>query len=120
MFFLACVLSQGSVAAAPGENASLEKPNSPATPVKFTNGERPVPVPKAMQAAAIDRAGDSSVPTLHTVPVPKPSADEVLIAVHTAGVGIWDISVRRHPEGIKHSSFPLVLGTDGAGIVALI
>lgn len=120
MFFLTCVLSQGLVVAAPGDNASLAKPNGSATPVKATKGEHSVPVPQAMQAAAIDHAGDSNVLTLHTLPVPKPSADEVLIAVHTAGVGIWDISVRRHPEGIKHSSFPLVLGTDGAGIVAAV
>jgi len=36
-----------------------------------------------MQAAAIDRAGGPEVITLHTLPVPKPAADEVLIAVET-------------------------------------
>jgi NADPH:quinone reductase-like Zn-dependent oxidoreductase len=77
-------------------------------------------VPKTMRAAAIDRAGDSGVLTLHTLPVPEPAAGEVLIALHTAGVGIWDVGLRQHPDEIKHSSFPLVLGTDGAGTIAAI
>jgi NADPH:quinone reductase-like Zn-dependent oxidoreductase len=79
-----------------------------------------IKLPQTMQAAAIDRAGGPEVITLHTLPVPKPQADEVLIAVNTAGVAIWDVGLRRHPQGIKHSAFPLVLGTDGAGIVAAV
>ena len=35
-------------------------------------------VPKMMRAAAIDHAGDSSALTLHTLPVPKPDANEIL------------------------------------------
>ncbi len=77
-------------------------------------------LPQTMKAAAIDRAGGPEVITLHTLPVPKPAADEVLIAVDTAGVAIWDAHLRAHPEGIKHSAFPLVLGTDGAGTVAAV
>lgn len=73
-----------------------------------------------MKAAAIDRAGGPEVLTLHTLPVPRPAADEVLIAVDTAGIGSWDVDLRRHPEEIKHSAFPLVLGTDGAGTVAAL
>src|SRR5205807_115660 len=76
--------------------------------------------PQTMKAAAIDRTGGPEVITLHTLPVPKPAADEVLIAVHTAGVAIWDAHLRAHPQGIKHSAFPLVLGTDGAGTVAAV
>src|SRR6516164_1623190 len=77
-------------------------------------------VPQTMRAAAIDKAGGPEVITLHTLPVPKPDADEVLIAVHTAGVASWDASVRVHPEEIKHSRFPLVLGTDGSGVIAAV
>jgi NADPH:quinone reductase len=79
-----------------------------------------VPLPRTMRAAAIDRGGGPEVITLHTLPVPTPAADEVLIALHTAGVGPWDASVRKRPDYIKHSAFPLVLGTDGAGTVAAI
>jgi len=77
-------------------------------------------VPAEMQAAAIDHAGDAQALTLHRLPVPKPAAGEVLIAVHTAGVASWDVGIRRHPDSISHSRMPLVLGTDGAGTVAAI
>src|SRR4029077_13976224 len=55
-----------------------------------------------------------------TLPVPKPDPDEVLIAVHTAGVAVWDAAVREHPQEIKHSRFPLVLGTEGSGVIAAV
>ena len=77
-------------------------------------------LPNTMHAAAIDRGGDASVLSLHTLPVPKPGANEVLIALDTAGVGIWDVGVRRHPDELQHSTFPLVLGTDGAGTIVAI
>jgi NADPH2:quinone reductase len=77
-------------------------------------------LPASMQAAAIDQAGGPEVLTLHTLPLPKPAADEVLIALDTAGVGIWDVGVRHHPEQLKNAHFPLVLGTDGAGTVAAL
>lgn len=77
-------------------------------------------VPQTMQAAAIDHAGGPEAITLHTLPVPKPDPDEVLIAVHTAGVASWDAAIREHPDSIKHSQLPLVLGTDGAGTIAAV
>jgi NADPH:quinone reductase-like Zn-dependent oxidoreductase len=81
----------------------------------------PVPqVAKMMKAAAADRPGDASMITLHSLPVPTPGPDEVLIAVHTAGVASWDVAIRQRPTRIKHSSFPLVLGTDGAGTIAVL
>jgi NADPH:quinone reductase len=77
-------------------------------------------LPQSMKAAAIDRAGGPEVITLHTLPVPTPQPDEVLIAVHTAGVAVWDFIVREHPSQITHARFPLVLGTDGSGMVAAV
>jgi NADPH:quinone reductase len=52
--------------------------------------------------------------------VPRLRADEVLIAIHTAGVAGWDVDIRRHPQSIKNSRFPLVLGTDGSGVIAAL
>src|SRR6202162_1679828 len=98
MLVVACLLSPGLAAA---DNAAVK-------------------LPQTMQAAAIDRAGGPEVITLHGLPVPKPAADEVLIAIATAGVASWDVGLRRHPQSIKHSAFPLVLGTDGAGLVAAV
>jgi NADPH:quinone reductase-like Zn-dependent oxidoreductase len=43
-----------------------------------------------------------------------------LITLNTAGVASWDVYVRQHPEELKHSHFPLVLGTDGAGVIAAV
>jgi NADPH2:quinone reductase len=71
-----------------------------------------------MEAAAIDRFGPPSVLKLHTLPVPEPGPSEVLLALYAAGVGVWDAEVRDgswRPFG--DPKFPLVLGTDGAGIV---
>ena len=60
-----------------------------------------------------------SVILVHTVPIPQPGPRQILIQLFTAGVGGWDESVRDgswrlHPGRTK---FPLILGTDGAGIV---
>jgi NADPH2:quinone reductase len=73
-----------------------------------------------MRAVAIDRFGPPEVLTLHTLPVPVPDANEVLMAVHTAGVGSWDADMRGGwwPFGRPH--FPIVLGSDGSGTVAAV
>jgi NADPH:quinone reductase-like Zn-dependent oxidoreductase len=74
-----------------------------------------------MKAGAIDRFGPPSALTLHTVPVPRPSPREILIALHTAGVGGWDASMRDGSwKPGRRTRFPLVLGTDAAGIVVEI
>jgi NADPH:quinone reductase-like Zn-dependent oxidoreductase len=77
-----------------------------------------IEIPKLMRAAAIDRFGGPEVLTLHSLPVPVPDAKEVLIRLHTAGVGGWDADMRGGwwPEGQPH--FPFVPGTDGAGTIA--
>lgn len=74
-------------------------------------------VPKTMRAAAIDRFGPPSVLKVRKVPTPEPGPGEVLIALDAAGVGVWDTDIRSGwwPEG--KPKFPLVPGTDGAGII---
>lgn len=73
---------------------------------------------KTMRAAAIDRFGGPAVLKVRRLPRPAPGPREILIALDTAGVGGWDADIRKGwwPEGRPH--FPLVLGTDGAGVVA--
>jgi NADPH:quinone reductase-like Zn-dependent oxidoreductase len=73
-----------------------------------------------MAAVAIDRFGGPEVLSIHSLPVPVPEDDEVLIAVDTAGVGSWDADIRDgwSPNGRTH--FPLVLGTDGSGTVSAV
>ena len=78
-------------------------------------------VPQTMRAAAINRFGGPEVLWVHVLAVPKIGPREVLIALDTAGVGSWDAEMRAGwlPDG-KRPRFPLVLGTDGAGLVAAV
>lgn len=80
---------------------------------------RPSPASATMKAAAIERFGPPAVIKILTLPVPLPGPGEILLAMHAAGVGVWDAEVRDgswRPFG--RPKFPLVLGTDGAGVVA--
>ena len=74
-----------------------------------------------MRAVALDRFGGPEVLTLQVLPVPSVDPGEVLIAVHTAGVGSWDADMRDgwSPDGPR-PPFPLVLGTDGSGTIAVV
>ncbi|MFD6567138.1 zinc-binding alcohol dehydrogenase family protein [Micromonospora profundi] len=77
-------------------------------------------VPERMQAAAFDKFGGPEVITLRKMPVPEVAADEVLIKVLSAGVGVWDVFERQGvlvPEGTE---FPIVPGSDGAGTVVTV
>jgi NADPH:quinone reductase-like Zn-dependent oxidoreductase len=77
-------------------------------------------VPRTMFAAAIDRFGGPEVITGHALPVPPLDADEVMIAVDTAGIGPWDADVREGYYAPRKPHFPLVLGYDGSGVVVAI
>jgi len=70
-----------------------------------------------MKAAAIEQFGPPSVFKVMNLPVPKAGPGEVLIALHAAGVGVWDAEVRAGWWPAGRPAFPLILGTDGAGIV---
>lgn len=78
----------------------------------------PPVIPDTMIAVAIDRFGPPEVLRPLTLAVPELGPTEILIALHTAGVGIWDAKIRDGTWAPKHVRFPLVLGTDGAGLVA--
>ena len=85
-----------------------------------TAKRRTAKVPATMRAAAIDRVGGPEVLTLHTLPVPSLNPGDVLIALHTAGVGGWDADMRGGWWPGKRPPFPIVLGTDGSGTVAAV
>ncbi|HEV7610000.1 MAG TPA: NADP-dependent oxidoreductase [Steroidobacteraceae bacterium] len=74
-------------------------------------------IPSTMKAAAINRFGPPSAIAVHERPVPKPGADELLIRIDVAGVGSWDPAIRDGSWPPKRARFPLVLGTDGTGVV---
>ncbi len=78
-------------------------------------------IPPTMRAAAIDRFGKAKELKIHDLPVPEVGPGEVLIAVHTAGVGSWDAEIRGGWwPGPGKPKFPLVLGTDGSGTVVAV
>ncbi len=72
----------------------------------------------SMMAAAIDQFGPPEVLTLHTLPVHKPGPNDVVIALHSAGVGFWDAKIRDGSWASRTVKFPLVPGADGAGFIA--
>jgi NADPH2:quinone reductase len=76
-------------------------------------------IPETMKAAAIDRFGGPEVIHTRSLPVPKPNANEVLIRLDTAGIGVWDPYVRSGEVEIStgEGGFPRVIGNDGAGTV---
>jgi NADPH2:quinone reductase len=73
-----------------------------------------------MRAAVIDRFGPPSTVRVRTMPVPAVGPGEVLIALAAAELGIWDAKIRDRSWAEGDETFPLVLGTDGAGTVAAV
>ena len=71
----------------------------------------------SMKAVTLREFGDADVMRIEELPTPSPSAGEVLIEVHSVSVNqTLDIAVR---AGTYRTDlrFPLVLGTDPAGVI---
>ena len=85
-----------------------------------TTIEHTATIPTTMRAAAIARFGGIDELKLQTLPVPTLADNEVLIALHTVGVGIWETHMHAGwwPDGVP--TFPLILGTDGSGTIAAL
>jgi NADPH:quinone reductase len=77
-------------------------------------------VPKTMRAAALKRFGGPAVLGVQRLPVPVPGRNEILVAVHTAGVGSWDADIRAGWNPGTRRPFPIVLGFDGSGTVVAV
>jgi len=48
-----------------------------------------------MQAIVVNQFGDADVMQVSNVKIPEPGPDELLVRVLAAGVGPWDVSLRR-------------------------
>ena len=67
-----------------------------------------------MKAIRIHKHGGPEVLQIDEIPVPQLQKDEVLIKVKAASLNHLDLWVRR---GIPGLPLPLILGSDGAGII---
>src|SRR5918999_1200720 len=92
-------------------------PSPAATPSMSEN------VPLQMTAIAIQTFGGSENLKPQSVEVPTPGEGQILVRVHTAGVGAWDKFER---EGMfaqfygSEPKFPYVLGSEGSGTVVAL
>ena len=68
-----------------------------------------------MKAVAIERFGGLDQLKNFELPKPEPKADEVLIRVRAAGVGIWDSAQRQGKLTPDNPHFPLILGAECSG-----
>jgi NADPH:quinone reductase-like Zn-dependent oxidoreductase len=85
----------------------------------FMSSSADTSIPEKMKAEVIDRFGPPDVMHAAVIPVPNLDANDVLIRIATAGVGIWDPYLC---AGVLDTGapFPRVLGSDGAGTVAAV
>lgn len=72
-----------------------------------------------MKAIRVHEFGGPEVLKLEDAPTPKPSADEVLVRVHAAGVNPYDTYMRAGTYAVK-PTLPYTPGSDGAGVVEAV
>lgn len=69
---------------------------------------------ETMKAVQIHAYGGPEVLQYEDVPRPQPKANEILVAVHAAGVNPVDWKIR---EGIVRTTLPMIMGFDFSGVV---
>jgi len=72
-----------------------------------------------MKAIRVHEFGGPEVLKLEEVATPKPSAGEVLVRIHAAGVNPYDTYMRAGTYTLK-PSLPYTPGSDGAGVVETV
>ena len=72
-----------------------------------------------MKAIRVHEFGGPEVLRLEEVATPKPSAGEVLVRIHAAGVNPYDTYMRAGTYAVK-PALPYTPGSDGAGIVEAV
>lgn len=72
-----------------------------------------------MKAIRVHEFGGPEVLKLEDLPTPKPSAGEVVVRIHAAGVNPYDTYMRAGTYAVK-PSLPYTPGSDGAGIVEAV
>jgi NADPH:quinone reductase len=73
-----------------------------------------------MRAVAVDRHGGVGQLRLRELPIPVPGPGQLLLRVHAAGVGHWDVLDREGGFARRRGArtlFPHVAGSEGAGVV---
>ena len=69
-----------------------------------------------MKAVRIHRFGTPEVIVIEDVPKPTANAGEVVVAIEAAGVGPWDVLIRRGNSALPQT-LPLTLGSDFSGVI---
>jgi len=72
-----------------------------------------------MKAIRVHQFGGPEVLKLEDVPTPRPSAGQVLVRIHAAGVNPYDTYMRAGTYAVK-PTLPYTPGSDGAGVVEAI
>jgi NADPH:quinone reductase len=72
-----------------------------------------------MKAIRVHEFGNPEVLKLEEVATPKPSAGQVLVRIHAAGVNPYDTYMRAGTYALK-PKLPYTPGSDGAGVVEAV